>query len=278
MFGGNSVAGLYGLGLTGRRQVRQGNGTRLNQSFGSHTVASVSDKAGFPNGYRHPGWWVPPMKSGSLASYAEIEGDGDMAGAGAMGKNAQADLSGVGDLAGVAQLIISMVAALTGSGTIDNAALLAYLQLAADLAGSGDMDGAIGAIAWAEANVAGDGDLAAIIYALGTLAADISSSGAVLDTSNVAAAVWGALAASNNDVGTMGEKLNDAGSASNPWTEVIESGYTAAEILRLLAAVAQGDATGMTTSPVFKSIDGTKDRVTGTVSGGNRTVSTRDAT
>lgn len=59
---------------------------------------------------------------------------------------------------------------------------------------------------------------------------------------------------------------------------MIESGYTAAEILRLLAAVAQGDATGLESgSPVFKGIDGTTDRVTATYSGGTRTVTGRDA-
>jgi hypothetical protein len=77
----------------------------------------------------------------------------------------------------------------------------------------------------------------------------------------------------------LAEKLNDAGSASNPWTEVIESGYTAAEILKLLAAVAQGDASGLEgSSPVFKSIDGLTDRITATYSSGTRTVTGRNAT
>jgi hypothetical protein len=274
--GGNAVAGLYGLGLSARRQKREGNGARLNQSFGEHSISGVTDKAGFPEGYRHPGWWVPPMKAGALASYSEIEGDGTLVGSGAMGVNAEASLSGAGDLAGVAQLIISMVASLTGSGTISNADLLAYLQLSASLAGSGDLEGAIGAIAWAEANVSGEGDLQATVTALGELLASITVSGDLLSTTNVAGAVWGAIAAANNNAGTMGEKLNDAGSASNPWTEVIESGFTAAEILRLIAAVVQGDATGLTTSPDFKGLDGTTTRVAGTVSGGNRTISTRN--
>lgn len=105
------------------------------------------------------------------------------------------------------------------------------------------------------------------------------ASGATLTTANVGASVWGALAASNNDAGTMGEKLNDAGSASNPWTEVIESGYTAAQILRLIAAAVQGNASGLEDgTPTFKGLDGTTDRVTATYSSGTRTVTSRDAT
>ncbi|MBK7330866.1 MAG: hypothetical protein IPI85_17805 [Dehalococcoidia bacterium] len=43
-----------------------------------------------------------------------------------------------------------------------------------------------------------------------------------------------------NDVGTMGEKMNDAGSG-NPWTEVIEGSYTAAELLRIITAALAGE-------------------------------------
>jgi hypothetical protein len=111
------------------------------------------------------------------------------------------------------------------------------------------------------------------------LDADLVVTGAGLTVSNVGPAVWDAVASANNDPGTMGEKLNDAGSASNPWTEVIESGYTAAEILKLLAAVAQGNASGLESgSPVFKSLDGTKDRIEATYVSGTRTVTGRDVT
>jgi hypothetical protein len=113
----------------------------------------------------------------------------------------------------------------------------------------------------------------------GALDADIVVTGTGLTTANVGEAVWSAIAALNNTTGTMGEKLNDAGSAANPWTEVIESGYTAAEILRLIAAVVQGDATGLEDASVtFKSIDGTTNRITATQASGTRTITGRTAT
>ena len=102
---------------------------------------------------------------------------------------------------------------------------------------------------------------------------------AALTPQSIAAQVWSATASTNNNAGSMGEKLNDAGSASNPWTEVIESGYTAAQILRLLASFAAGDTTGNPTAPAFKSLDGTKTRLSGAVdSNGNRDATLGDLT
>jgi len=68
-----------------------------------------------------------------------------------------------------------------------------------------------------------------------------------------------------------------AGIAAETWAQVIESGYSAKDILRLLAAIAQGDATGLSgAAPEFKSIDGAKIRVAATQSSGTRTVTARD--
>lgn len=61
--------------------------------------------------------------------------------------------------------------------------------------------------------------------------------------------------------------------------EIVEGIYTLKDVLRLVAAVMQGDAAGLESgSPVFKSIDGTKDRVAATYAGGARTVTSRDVT
>jgi hypothetical protein len=128
------------------------------------------------------------------------------------------------------------------------------------------------------------GDAAFSVVATADLKGNLSLEGHItpftdLSPENLASAVWSALAASNNLAGTMGEKLNDAGSASNPWTEVIESGYTAAEILRLLAAVAVGE-TAIGTGPTvvtFTGLDGTTDRVIANMTDSERTSVTLDA-
>jgi hypothetical protein len=58
--------------------------------------------------------------------------------------------------------------------------------------------------------------------------------------------------------------------------QIVESGVSLKEVLRLLLAVAAGDATNLDTNPAFKSVDGTKTRVAGTRSGGTRNITTLD--
>ncbi len=272
--GRNIGGGAIGLGNN------RSDFNKTSQMVGVFSGESWEDKSGIPDGYRAPYTWMMPRTAGGLSARGNAVGEGDLTAGIAGGKNAEATLAGAGDLAGTLQLIISLVASLTGSGTISGAALLAYLQLAASLTGSGDLTGARTAIAHAAAVADGSGTIAGttVATALGELAAAITVTGTGLTTGNVGAAVWSAIAASNNDPGTMGEKLNDAGSASNPWTEVIESGFTAAQILRLIAAAVQGNATGLEDgTPTFKGLDGATDRITATYNSGTRTVTDRDA-
>lgn len=58
----------------------------------------------------------------------------------------------------------------------------------------------------------------------------------------------------------------------------VEGTLTLKQALRLLLAQAAGNATGLDGNPVFKSLDGSKTRLAGTISGGARTVTTRDGT
>jgi hypothetical protein len=67
--------------------------------------------------------------------------------------------------------------------------------------------------------------------------------------------------------------------AAAVWSKVIEGALTAEQIQRLLLAVSAGDATGLESgAPLFKSQDGTKNRVAATYSTGTRVVTARDAT
>jgi len=239
----------------------------------------TDDKVGLPSGNRHPNVWMMPQKAGALAARNSVTGTGDVSDADVWAvKLAEASISGSGSLTATGGLIVQLVAAVTGSGAVSAADVKAFLQLAAALSGSGVAAGSATGLGALIAALTGASDLDATLTGTGAMAADLVVTGTGLTTANVGEAVWSALASANNTAGTMGEKLNDAGSAANPWTEVIESGYTAAEILRLLAAVAQGDASGLEgASPVFKSIDGTTDRVTATYADGSRTITGRDA-
>lgn len=56
----------------------------------------------------------------------------------------------------------------------------------------------------------------------------------------------------------------------------VEGDVTLKQALRLVLAYIAGDATGLDGNPAFKSLDGTKDRIAGTIAGGSRTVTTVD--
>jgi hypothetical protein len=73
----------------------------------------------------------------------------------------------------------------------------------------------------------------------------------------------------------MGEKVNASGSAANPWTEVIESGLSAGDVMRIILAIQAGETTvsdvgGGTKTITFKGQDGATDRVIASVSGSDR--------
>lgn len=241
------------------------------------TALTGLDLSAFPNGYNSEAAWQLPLRTGGLS--ARTSGAGNFTAVGALVRLAVAALSGSGDITEAdAQKLVALVAALTGSGTISSASVQAFLQAVAALTGSGTVSAAplagLGALL---AALSGTGTTASTATGKGALAADLVVTGTGLTTANVGEAVWAALAAANNGAGTMGEKLNDAGSASNPWTEVIEAGYTAAEILRILAAHAAGAATGLEGSnPQFTGLDGSTVRIDGTYSSGTRTIDALD--
>jgi hypothetical protein len=189
----------------------------------------------------------------------------------AAGINLESALDGSGDFTGTAQLIISIVAAISGSGSL-TASIQGFLQLSASLAGSGDLNGSITALANAVAEIEGTGDLDSTIRALGTLGASINVTGDILTTANVADSVWNALALAFGEAGTMGELLNNSGAGGNPWDTQIDGTYTAAEVMKIVAAALAGKATGGgTTGITLRDLSDTKDVVTMTVDvNGNR--------
>jgi hypothetical protein len=229
-------------------------------------------KSSIPDGARPPHSWILAQTGGGLSSRNIIEGTGALSASGALGKNALADLAGSGALSATGALIVSAVADLVGSGSITTATLLAILQVAADLTGSGTLAADVDALGWILADLEGTGALTAPNYGVGHMEADILPY-TELSPAALASAVWSAVAADNNESGTMGEKLNDAGSASNPWTETIEGTYTAAELLRIMAAALAGELSGAATTTItIKGVDGTTDRIVATVtSDGDRT-------
>jgi hypothetical protein len=96
-----------------------------------------------------------------------------------------------------------------------------------------------------------------------------------LSPQNLAAELWNSLASEYAADGTMGSKLNAAGSAGDPWTGNIEGVLTAKDAMRILLSVAAGNTVitdnGNGTALVeFKSRDGATSRVSATMDGSER--------
>lgn len=199
-----------------------GSGNRLNISFG------LTDRtASIPGGCEHPTAWVLGVKGGGLATYNLIRGSGEVSAATLlMGRALSAGLIGDGAItAADLSLISGLLANLVGNGEISSANLVGSVALAANVIGSGDATAALGLIIWCVANLAGEGSISANLKGWASLACDIKSYGD-LTPEGLRDAVWDALSASYNRTGTMGRKLNDAGSAGDPWSTSLPGTYS----------------------------------------------------
>jgi hypothetical protein len=74
-----------------------------------------------------------------------------------------------------------------------------------------------------------------------------------------------------------GSQLTEANIASAVWGRAIEAGFSAEQILRIIAAHAAGAATGLESgNPQFVGVDGTTVRIDGTYAAGTRTIDALD--
>lgn len=191
--------------------------------------------AGLPYGYSNPGAFVLAQKAGAISSRMTAEGDLSNA-LGQNGLAAVATLTGTGTISDAAGgLIVEMLAALAGSGSL-TASIVGQLEAIATLSGTGSITAAQSALAGMVASLIGTGTISsADEVALGEMAAHIYVNESQATTDQIVAAVWNAIASQYDLSGTMGEKLNAAGTAGDPWTTDL-SGYntagTAGKILK----------------------------------------------
>ena len=238
-----------------------------------------SELPGIPYGHLAPSSWLLPYQGGAMSAFTY---EGAAFAVGALNVAAGVNAEGAATLtftAGPSQLdlIVSAIGSSTITFTASGTALVA-LNASGSTSVTFTVGAAtLGAIIDAVASALVSFTASATPRATGNMAGNITPF-TELSPQNLASAVWSALATANNEPGTMGEKLNDAGAAANPWTEVIESGFTASDILKLIAAATAGKARDAETASVkFRDLNDTKDRITATVDGnGNRTAITYD--
>jgi hypothetical protein len=166
----------------------------------------------------------------------------------------RATLTGESSFLATISSIGNMTATLSGEGTLNPGANLAF-NMYCTLIGEGNLTPDLKAKAWMWATL------------------DAGSRPSAYD---IAQEIWQAQATQYNSTGTMGEKLNGAGTAGNPWTEVIESGLTAGQVMKVIASVLAGktvitDLGGGNATVVFRDVNDTKDVVTADMEGSERT-------
>jgi hypothetical protein len=149
-----------------------------------------------------------------------------------------ATLTGEGDVIGAMTMLTSLAAELEGSGTIDSPAIEMLAQLSSTLSGSGTISEAnLTGLALLACEVVGQGAVDALMRSDCYMGATITSSGEVVTAQSCAEAVWSAMAASFNEPGTTGNKLNSASAAGDPWTAELPGSYAPGSAGAMLSEV-----------------------------------------
>lgn len=195
---------------------------------GDNNVVDVTNKTSQPaQGLRPPYSLVLAPKAGGMSAYSG--GTSSVSNAASIaGLFASATLAGIGIISDAAMgLTVEMVATLAGTGSL-SASIIGNLQAVASLSGSSSVTAAQSALAGMLASLAGSGLISdAQQEALGEMAANIYVNQSEATVQQIVDAVWNALAAEYNLTGTMGEAMNGAGSAGNPWITDLSAYNTA---------------------------------------------------
>jgi hypothetical protein len=184
-------------------------------------------------------------------------------------------LSGSGNLTSTMLATVLMVASLTGDCTV-SASITGQKSPTCSMTGSGNLSGNLTGFAEMITNLLGSSSLSALPKGLANASIDIVVTGTGLNTANVAQAVWNAVATEFDNAGTLGGLLNNVGAGANPWDALIEGSVTAEEALKTILSVLAGKTIivpGASNSATvkFRDVNDTRDSVTATMNGSQRT-------
>lgn len=248
--GGTSTAHASGIGSgqVGLRSNWGGAGARRNFAYQDRSTNAL-EYFGVPAGYGVKSW-ILPVEAGFMSSVNVIKGVATFSATAAGGKNAVASIAGTSALTATGSLVVSGAANIAGTSSL-TANILAALNGTASLAGTSSLTGTLTAKGWVQASLSGEGSLSAVSYATGALAADI----------------------------TPFTELSPTSLANAVWEQALEAGFTAEQMMRVIAAALAGEVSGAGTSTItIRDIGDTKDRIVATVDGsGNRTAVALDA-
>lgn len=258
--GSNQLSGInriFGaVGASGLRSVFECGGVARNFDSGEHAVAGVTNKAAIPSGVRHPLAWKMGTKPGSMASANDVTMTFSPVASGALGVNGLVSIPVSIDFSQAAMgLVTQGVASITFSIETQSPTIVGAIAGATSFTGlSFAVNPVLGAKSGLGVTIPMSFTLTTNAAAKGFMSANITNEGAAVTPTSVAAEVWGSVAAAFNVAGTMGNKMNSAASAGDPWGTLIPASYgagTAGQILGTLqndinlhtdAAIADVDA------------------------------------
>lgn len=225
--------------------------TKANWPVGEHAISGVTDRASVPDGARPPVAWVMARKAGGLSSHNEA-----------------LPQFTVGSLTLAAGRNIEAVSAVTF--TLPDA----ELQLVVSASGEAAIVFTVGANLAGSMAAAGS---AAVAFTVGTptlgALADLTATTSMAFTVGVVARALGHL---EGDI-TPFTELSPQSLAEAVWQRVVEAGFTAEQMLRIIASYAAGEGTDLEGSnPRFTGLDGTTTRIDGTYVAGERGINSVD--
>jgi hypothetical protein len=218
-----SVRRCYGGGAV---SLSRGNLSTNRKSLWWHFIVRDGESTaratvGKPHGYYPSASWRMPRVAGAVLGFASM--GLDATGAAAQG----VAISGSATIGLDADAIGNLVVSAVGTATIglDATGSISGVANASGTATIGlDGTASAGGIGYASGTATIGLDGYAECYGIGYCSGTTEEIDA-LSPEGLAAALWGSLAASYNVAGTMGSKLNAAGSAGDPWGTALPGSY-----------------------------------------------------
>lgn len=207
------------------------------------TTPRLNKKASFFTGTETPYSWMLPIAGGELSSTTGLVGTGNITAALTNARILAAILAGSGSIAGSLSLLSSITSAMVGSGGIGGNLKLAS-TITANLSGTGALSGSLNLLVPLVTLLTGTGTIAPNLKSRAKLEAHIYVNSGSATIQDLVDGVWSALASDYNVSGTMGSKMNSAGTAGDPWTTDL-SGYTtngtAGKIVKQIKSIGQAN-------------------------------------
>ena len=210
---------------------------------------SMSRLSGIPSGHLSPSAWVLPQVGGGMSSHNYTLIDVDASGAGAEGIN----IAGATEFSVTASAIGRLIASAIGA---------ASFQITAD----GTIIATLGAPGSASLAISASASIEALGFLVGEATASV--------TASIVSYATGSMDGTAYLAGESAPVTPD-NVALAVWAKVVEAGFSAEQMLRIIAAQAAGSATGLEgANPQFTGLDGTTLRIDGAYVAGTRTIDT----